>query len=83
MRKTNDDAKTGEVDAGDPFLTPRFVSNDVKKSTKTLSAWRGAGIGPPSVKVGVSVRYPRAAYYAWKRQVIADTLRGDGVTLAG
>ncbi|SDR20898.1 hypothetical protein SAMN04489765_3848 [Tsukamurella pulmonis] len=67
----------------DQLLTPRFVSNDVGKSTKTLSAWRGVGTGPPSVKVGGSVRYPRGAYYAWKRQVITETLRGDGVVLAG
>ena len=52
------------MDSGDPdqLLTPRQVAGVLMIETDTLAKWRmGKGrTGPPFVKLGRSVRYPRS-----------------------
>ncbi|CAM3829905.1 AlpA family transcriptional regulator [Tsukamurella strandjordii] len=64
-------------------LTPAEVYRDTGIPVKTLAYWRSINHGPPSVKYSPrAVRYPRADYEAWKAEVRAETLRGNGVVLA-
>lgn len=58
MRRTAD-ADTGEL------MTPAEMREALQLSDSTLAQWRWMRKGPPWVKVGRHVRYPRAGYLAW------------------
>lgn len=47
------------------LLTPDEVATELKLAPQTLANLRHKGGGPPFVKVGRTVRYPRAALAEW------------------
>lgn len=47
------------------FLTPAEVAEILRVPTGTLYTWRYKGIGPPSFKVGRTLRYDRADLESW------------------
>lgn len=49
----------------DELLEPEEVSAWLQMSTGTLSQWRSRGGGPPFVRVGRHVRYPRSEAEKW------------------
>ena len=44
----------------DEYLTRNQVCDLLKISTKTLWDWKKAGVAPPTVKVGGTLRYPKS-----------------------
>jgi predicted DNA-binding transcriptional regulator AlpA len=50
------------------LLTERQLAGEWGLSHRTLQAWRVRGDGPTYVKVGRSVRYPKAQADAWLSQ---------------
>lgn len=69
--------------AGHPateYLTMQQVSDRLQVSKQTLSYWRSKDIGPLSMQVGRSVRYPAAQFEAWLAKQRRDTARGEQVT---
>ncbi len=49
----------------DELLTPREVAARLKIQRKTLLGWRRNGGGPPSIKIGKRVRYPKIVFEKW------------------
>jgi predicted DNA-binding transcriptional regulator AlpA len=49
----------------DGYMTPREVTEDLQVPESTLAQWRWLKKGPPWIKVGRHVRYPRSGYRAW------------------
>lgn len=47
-------------------LTPEFIAARIHKSVGTLANWRSQGTGPPYMKAGGTVLYPRDSYFAWE-----------------
>lgn len=58
-------AKGREEAAAVEYLTTAEAAALVGCSERTLQSWRGAGQGPPSVKLGNLVRYKREDVDAW------------------
>jgi predicted DNA-binding transcriptional regulator AlpA len=46
-------------------LTPDEISTSYKISKRTLENWRRKGSGPPWIRLGRQVRYPRSGFEAW------------------
>ena len=46
-------------------LTPEAAAAYMMVTVRQLAYWRGAGSGPPFVKIGRCVRYRREAVDAW------------------
>jgi excisionase family DNA binding protein len=44
---------------------PDWLASYIGKPLRTVYAWRQRGIGPPSYKVGNSVRYRRSEVDQW------------------
>ena len=53
-------------------MTTEELSEDLNVPAATVVAWRYKGSGPPYIKVGKYVRYPREEYVTWH----AAKLRG-------
>lgn len=53
--------------------SPAQVGELVGKPTTTLAQWRWQGIGPAYVKIGRSIRYPRADVIAWLEKNRVET----------
>ena len=49
----------------DDLLTERQAAELLTVSSRTLQSWRSDGLGPPFVRVGRSVRYPRKELLDW------------------
>jgi excisionase family DNA binding protein len=50
------------------FYTIEEVSVVLRKSVPTLRRWRTEGFGPPSYKIGGSLRYDRQAVESWVQE---------------
>lgn len=50
------------------FLTPKEVSDRYggRIHTRTLANWRSQGSGPPFVKIGGAILYPREKLFSWE-----------------
>jgi excisionase family DNA binding protein len=58
------------------YLDPDEVAAHLGIPKATLYAWRSKSEGPPAVRVGKHLRYPRAAFDAWCDQLEADAAGG-------
>lgn len=47
------------------LLSEKDAARLLAMSVRTLQAWRGAGNGPPYIKIGRSIRYKRSELLAW------------------
>lgn len=47
------------------YYTPAELAAYLQKSVYTLKTWRARQTGPPYLKVGGSVRYPKLEVEAW------------------
>lgn len=61
------------------YLISAEVAEKLRVTTKALTYWRATNQGPPSVKIGSSIRYPRAEFEQWLADQHTKTLRGDSV----
>ncbi|MCU1588886.1 MAG: hypothetical protein JWP11_142 [Frankiales bacterium] len=57
----------GEPVSLDPneWLTPDYITQDLRVSLNTWYQWRSAGKAPKAIKVGKHVRVRRRDYEAW------------------
>jgi hypothetical protein len=59
-------AETGEMEiAGRRYITDRRLAKLLNKTTRTLSRWAAARIGPPKISVGKTVLYDVAKLPDW------------------
>lgn len=63
----------------EPPMTSRDVSELLNVSTRTLHRWGRLKKGPPSMKVGRSVFYRRAAVEGWLLSLEGDADHGATV----
>lgn len=68
-------SKTVERD----YYTAQEVAEKLGVSRQALSYWRSRNVGPRSVKLVGTLRYPVGAFEAWKRAQDEMTARGDEV----
>ncbi|WP_157897334.1 helix-turn-helix transcriptional regulator [Mycobacteroides franklinii] len=61
------------------YYTAKEVAHRLGVSVQALSYWRAKNIGPKSVKLVGTLRYPVAAFEAWKAAQDELTARGDEV----
>lgn len=47
------------------FMTIDGLAEMLKVNTDTVYQWRARKMGPPSVKIGATVRYRRSTVLAW------------------
>ena len=47
------------------LLSEKDAARLLSMSHRTLQAWRSAGLGPPYIKLGRSIRYPKGELLAW------------------
>lgn len=47
------------------FLTPKQVAAEVAVTEETLLSWRKKGLGPPFIRRGQRILYPKLAYTEW------------------
>lgn len=47
------------------YLTTKQAAKALALSTSTLEGWRPRGEGPPWVRIGTAVRYPREGLSEW------------------
>lgn len=47
------------------YNPPRAVAEELNLSVGTLANWRNKRIGPPYIKAGACVLYPRSKLNAW------------------
>lgn len=47
------------------YLTPKEATEHLRVASTTLRNWRWKKFGPPWVRLGKSVLYPRAGLDAW------------------
>lgn len=50
------------------YFRPIDVSELMGWSLKTLANYRCEGVGPPYIKVGRSVLYPKVEFYRWLKE---------------
>jgi hypothetical protein len=53
--------------ADEPPLTEEEIAQDLRISVRTVQGWRGDNYGPPYMKIGRLIRYPRDLYRMWKK----------------
>lgn len=58
------------------LLSEKEVAAILKVSRRTLQQWRYLGKGPPFLKIGLMVRYPRAALEDWLESVSEGSING-------
>lgn len=58
------------------YYTAKEVASRLGVSTQALSYWRAKNVGPKSVKLVGTLRYPVAEFEAWKRAQ-DESARGD------
>jgi predicted DNA-binding transcriptional regulator AlpA len=61
------------------YLTAAEVAARVGVSTQALANWRARDIGPLSIKIMGSVRYPKAEFDQWESRQKETTARGERV----
>lgn len=61
----------------DGFSKPAEVADELHTNERTLANWRCKRKGPPFVKVGSSVLYPRDRLDAWLAERLVDTALGE------
>lgn len=49
----------------EPYLSPEQVTDITGFKKQTLANWRSTDFGPPYVKFGRIVRYPKDSLLAW------------------
>ena len=59
-------------------LTAKDVADDLHMHAGSLANWRVKGEGPPFIKVGRKVLYPRDSFEAWKSQRMRRSTTDDG-----
>ena len=57
----------------EPSLTEEEIAQDLRISVRTVQGWRGDDYGPPYMKIGRLIRYPRDLYRMWKKSNIKNT----------
>lgn len=57
----------------DDLLTPREVAAILKIERKALMSMRKRKLGPPAIRVGKRLRFPRASLETWLRERPART----------
>jgi hypothetical protein len=62
---------TGEGLLAD-YARPEELAADLGVSVRTLTDWRGKGEGPPHVKIGRQVFYPRIGFKDWVAARVRD-----------
>lgn len=72
--------KTAVAVAAPEYLTSTQVRERLGVSAQTLSYWRSKNVGPVSIKVGSSLRYPTAEFEAWLTEQTKKTARGEKVS---
>jgi excisionase family DNA binding protein len=53
------------TDTNSDVLTPDELSKSYKISKRTLENWRRNGSGPPWIRIGRQIRYPRSGIKEW------------------
>lgn len=54
------------------WLTPEQFADEFGISASTVYAWRAQGFGPPTYKIGRSVRLRRDDVEAWLQERVAE-----------
>jgi hypothetical protein len=67
--------KTDAAISAHPLLTETEVAALLRVNTGTLANWRWRRSGPPYLKVGSTVRYPRTALAAYMQSVTVEPCR--------
>lgn len=49
----------------DDYLTTQDVQDELHVGGSTLRGWRMRGYGPPWIRIGDLIRYPKSALEAW------------------
>ena len=55
------------------LLTPQEVSKILRRSVKTLANWRSMKVGPPHIKKGPFVCYPKLLVDEWLSGGLIET----------
>jgi predicted DNA-binding transcriptional regulator AlpA len=59
------------------YLTATEVASRLGVSVQALANWRAKNIGPLSIKVVGSIRYPRKDFEEWESRQKETTARGE------
>lgn len=59
--------------ANDQLLTIQEVADIVRVPVATLRYWRHLGSGPPSFRIGRTIRYWRSRVYEWLEEQASRT----------
>ncbi len=57
------------------YLTDAEAAAALNRTRRALSGWRRAGFGPPWLKVGATILYPRHGLKAWLEAITIDPNR--------
>jgi Helix-turn-helix domain len=59
----------------DGLATEDELSAEIKKTKRTLREWRQRGVGPPFVRLGETIYYPREKVREWIASLIKEPVR--------
>lgn len=69
--RTTDDSPLGA------YLTVAEAAAALRRTPRSLSAWRLARQGPPFVKIGPTILYPKSGLTDWLESITVNPARRD------